>query len=190
MDLTQKVQDTALQHPNYQWKHHPFPQTLRDVCCQSIMLTDLVPGKVYQFFLSLISFLKLCFFVLPVAILIANVNYLKSKGGERRSPSFHNSHLKPSSSSPQILFLKKLRLSILFRLLLIQHLNTGLECCLISLCFLPKNLDGQAGYSIISQALWLQCIITVASPFSNDKDKRSCTTAYLAKPLISVQTSI
>lgn len=95
MDLTQKTQDTALQHPNYQPKHQTFPQSLRDVCCQSIMLTSLVPGKVYQFFLSLVSFLKSCIFPLPVATLTANVYYWKGKGGERKSPSFHKSDLNP-----------------------------------------------------------------------------------------------
>jgi len=62
------------------------------------MLTDLAPGKVYQFFLSLVSVLKPCFFPLPVATLNANVSYWKGKGGERKSPSFHNSDLKCSSS--------------------------------------------------------------------------------------------
>lgn len=52
------------------------------------MQKDLVPGKVYQFFLSLVSFLKLGFLPLPVATLTANVNYWKGEGGEKKSPLF------------------------------------------------------------------------------------------------------
>jgi len=53
-----KAQKTTLQHPEYQPKHQPFPRSFRDVCCQSIILTDFVPGKVYQLRSSLVSFLK------------------------------------------------------------------------------------------------------------------------------------
>lgn len=73
MNLTQKAQDTALEHPNYQPKHQLFPQSFTEVYCQKIILIDLVPGKVYQFFLSLASFLKPCSLPLPVANLTANV---------------------------------------------------------------------------------------------------------------------
>lgn len=59
-----------------------------EVCCQSIMLTDLVCGKVYQFFLSLVSFLKPCFLRLPVATLNAHVNYWKGLGGRESIPVF------------------------------------------------------------------------------------------------------
>lgn len=69
------AQRTTLQHPKYQPKHQPSPQSLRDVCCQSVILTDFVPGKVYQLCLSLVSFLKHCILPLPVAMLIGNVNY-------------------------------------------------------------------------------------------------------------------
>lgn len=43
------------------------------------MQTDFVPGKVYQLCLSLVSFLKTHFLPLPVAILVANVNYWKRR---------------------------------------------------------------------------------------------------------------
>lgn len=103
----------------------------------------------WQSNLSLISFVKLCFLPLPVAILNANVSYWKAKGGGKKRPIFYNSDLKSSSS-------KRLPLSLYFwkscgyehyflvqhLLLLIEHLKTGLKSCLLSLCLLPKKSCG------------------------------------------------